>query len=108
VRAGNVLRELRDPFLHALGLREAHDREDDVDETLEADDAVQAERRRAALLTAGGRAPQGAARRPPGPAEHPPCIRAKHGALSLLPAFDRPTVVRPAEPGPGRLQVNAA
>ncbi len=59
-----MLRELRDPFLHALGLREAHDREDDVDETLEADDAVQAERRRAALLTAGGRAPQGAARRP--------------------------------------------
>jgi len=63
-----VLRELRDPFLHALALREAHDREDDVDETLEADDAAQAERRRAALLTAGGRPPQGAARRAAGPA----------------------------------------
>lgn len=33
--AGGVLRELRDPFLHALALRDTHDREDDVDERLE-------------------------------------------------------------------------
>ncbi|KAK9833541.1 hypothetical protein WJX81_003669 [Elliptochloris bilobata] len=53
---GGVLRELRDPFLHALALRETHDFEDEADERLEAEDAAQAGRQRAALITAGDRA----------------------------------------------------
>ena len=56
-----MLRELRDPFLHALALREAHDVEDEVDERLEAADSAHAARRRTALLTAGDRAVAGAA-----------------------------------------------
>ena len=60
-----MLRELRDPFLHALALREAHDVEDEVDERLEAADSAQAGRRRTALLTAGDHAVAGAAGQPP-------------------------------------------
>ena len=59
--AGGVLRELRDPFLHALALREAHDVEDEVDERLAAAGSAHAARPRTALLTAGDRAAAGAA-----------------------------------------------
>ncbi|CAL8462998.1 g2532 [Coccomyxa elongata] len=50
---GSVMRELRDPFLNALSMREAYEAEDEVDDAAEEAAEAQAQRSRAAQRAAG-------------------------------------------------------
>ncbi|EIE27339.1 hypothetical protein COCSUDRAFT_55352 [Coccomyxa subellipsoidea C-169] len=50
---GSVMRELRDPFLNALSMRETYEAEDEVDEAAEEAAEAQAQRSRAAQVASG-------------------------------------------------------